>query len=576
MFLLSCLLLVPMIFATEIFQINNYVVKIENVTILKSIEVISDSSEELNLSGLRLESIDDSAFENISYIKIVDLSNNSLVSLSENIFANLKNLEQLNLSDNKISYLNKPFVELSNLKVLDFSNNLITNLKASDFFGLTKSCVIFLKGNSVRNISTELFENKPSPVNHFGVTDTDHHSREVPLSAEPRNHVKICIKDSILISVEHYTVGEKLTSGCSTSAFYRRGFLYLNAFRIALFQKGWYKLRCSSIHHIDLSLNHITRLTSEMLNDLPEGISVVNLARNNIKRLENGIIVNEHLQEIDFSSNSIINIEDDVFINTNLTTLNLLRNQLTDTKFIATLPPTLTEINLKFNKIAEISRESFSSKGLTALEVLHLASNKITELNLSVFADLKNIKKIFLDSNRLWNLTRDSLINLPDSLEELDLQQNAITNLKAGIFVNSPKYKLVLNSNYISNIEDGTFNLPHLQDLDLKYNHLSVICSNMFQGLQNLRNLQLEINKITRIEKGAFKNLGNLCNLALSMNSIERLENGTLHGLSQKEGCYVKVSMVPIEMIHGGVFDSSVDSSFHRFSESNDIPLKGL
>ena len=617
MFLSSCLLLVPMILATKTeVRINNYVIKIDNsiAKALASIEVTGDLPEELNLSGLSLQAIYDSAFENVRHLKILNLSNNLLHFFQENLFASLSNLEQLNLSHNSIFHFTKTFAGLSNLKLLDLSNTMIMDLKASDFFGLTKACVILLEGNTdIHAMSTELFENKLRTSNFSKVNDTrleDTHR----VSDEHTYHIKICINDNKLISAEHYIEDDRIASGCVIDRSRSDGVLSLSLWHIADFRKGWYKLRDSSIHHIDLSSNNITHMTSQMLNDLPESITIVNLTHNNIVQLKKGVIVNKHLREILLTFNSIIEIEDDVFINTNLTTLILSHNQLTDTTFAATLPSTLTKIEVEYNNIAEISRKSFSKlnnlevlllnenyimkihrdslrglsglkdlslvsnklvkieasylKALEALEILDLKLNKISELDLSVFAVLKNIKKIVVSWNLLSNLTRRSLIDLPDSLEVLDLQSNILENLETGTFVKSPKYKLLLNNNNIGNIEDGSFHLPHLQNLVLSHNLLSVIDSGKLQGLKNLQSLSLDHNNIERIEKGAFENLGRLCKLVISHNPIKRLENGTLHGLLQEKGCHVELEFVPIEIIHGGVFASSVDFPFDHWSES--------
>ena len=623
MFLSSCLLLVPMILATEIeVHINNYVIKVErdDLKTLKTIEVIGDPSEkhqrreELNFSEWDLHAINNNVFDNVTHIKILNLSYNLLPRLLENTFANLTNLEQLNLSHNHIETLEKPFVGLCNLKVLDLSNNPIQKLQTSDFFGLTKSCVILLKGDLINTMSTKLFEDESRTVNFLEENEAHRLLDENIDFYESYNRIKICINGTKLISVEDYTEGEKLAIGCNADRSYAGGVLSLDSLSIVELHKGWYKLGDSPIHQIDLSFNNVTHVTSQMLNDLPERISRVTIGHNNIKRLEKGIIVNLHLREISLTQNSIVEIEDDVFINTNLTTLTLSYNQLADTKFVATLPSTLTKIDLEYNEIAEISRESFSKlnkleylglkennimmihkdslrglsglkhlnlmnnrlekieagsfEDLTALEVLNLESNNITELESGLFADLKNIKEIVLGSNSLSNLTRVSLINLPDSLEVLDLQWNDLKILKSGTFVNTPKYKLLLNNNLISTIEAGSFDLPHLQHLVLSNNYLTVIDTGRFQGLKNLQSLRLDVNFIRRIEKGAFETLGNLCELDMSYNSIGRLKNGVFHGLLQEAGCYVELKHVPIEMIHGGVFASNVSSSSDRLPVS--------
>ena len=552
MFLSSCLLLLPIILATEVkFKNNNYVITIEKkvVNTLKNIEVIGDPSKELDLSGLTLHEINKNAFDNVSHVKILDLSNNALTRLWEDAFAKLMNLEKLVLSQN-IKTLMKPYDGL---------------MRHGYSFGLTKPCDILAKCDPNSATITDLCQ--------YVLYDYS-------------TQIKICINDTKLMSAEHYTKDEKLASGCSIRTLEANRILSLNSLGIAEFQKGWYKLRDSTLNHIDLRGNLITRLTSAMLNDLPEIIIIVDLSNNNIKHLEKDIIVNKHLREMFFMSNSIIEIEDDVFINTNLTNLILSNNQLTDTTFAATLPPTLKNIELRLNRIVEISGKSFSKlnqlealdldenyimdthrdslrgltglkylrlghnnlknikagffKGVTALEFLHLESNFIANLELSVFADLKNIKSIFLSSNGLSKLTRNSLIDLPDSLEVLDLQNNTLRDVKAGIFVNSPKYELLLNNNKISSIEDGSFNLPDLLKLSLNNNLLSVLDSEKFRGLKYLLYLQLRGNNITTIKKGTFKNLVHLCDLDASENFFSKLEIGALPTLVRK-GCYMPV-----------------------------------
>ena len=596
MFLPGILLLFPMIFATgRGIEINNYVVKFMSKypSILDSIEVTGNPSEELNLSRWNITDIKDNAFKNVNHIKNLNLSHNLLSVLRPGSFASLTNLESLDLSHNIIFKITRPFADLTNLNYLNLANNLILELKAGDFFGLTKSCVILVKGNNISSMSDELFKDKV-------IIEESRRKRQVSLPSDAS--VRICIEDTKLISAEHYTEGEELPSGCRTDKFCADGFLHLNSSRIAGFQKGWFKLENSFVHHIDLSGNHITRLTSEMFNDLPESVTSVNLAYNKFVRLEKDIVVNKHLRKMNFQHNDIIEIEDDVFVNTDLAALDLGDNKLKDTKFVATFPPTLTEIILSRNEIAEIFPESFSKlkkleglrldynhiteirkdslHGLTGLETLNLSYNKLQRIeagsfgdltnlinlyleyndfntfDLGIFSSLKNIRAINLEHNKIRELTRDTTVEFPDGLRGLNLQYNEIQNLKAGTFANSPIDNLYLSHNNITNIEDGSFNMPLLQRLELSHNFLSVIDSRTYQYLESLRYLKVSMNNITRIEKGAFENSRTLCWLDISGNPIKRLEKGILHALPQTRLCRVDLKNVPIEMIHGGVFES--------------------
>ena len=529
MFLPSILLLLPMILATrrEV-QINSsYVVKFiniklyfENFNIVESIGVIGDRSEELNLSGFSIKTFAKDAFENVSYIRVLNLSNNSIYELRETPFASLTNLEHLNLSYNSIYEMRRPFVYLSNLKDLDLSNNALIWLRASDFYGLSTSCVILLKHNNIRTISSELFENKSCPMQYpIDVKRNYEHDRSLR-----HQTIKICINGTKLISVEYYLQGDELSSGCSTFKNYANGLLSLSSLGIAKFQEGWYKLGDSGKYDIDLRLNHITHLTSKMFNDRPASFHSVDLSLNKIERLEKGIIVNEHLRSLVFRSNSIIEIEDDVFKNTNLENLSLLSNKLTDTKFAFTLPRTLLVLTLDENKIVEISPESFS---------------KLTKLI-----------RLWLDSNYITAIHIDSLRGL-SSLESLSFRNNRIQKIAAGSFQD----------------------LTELNYLNLENSELHTLDSDVFNGLKTLKYLYLNKCNITRIMKGAFDNLGNLCYLSLPGNPIKKLENGTLHRFVLNERCEVNLQDVPIEMIDGGVFARRNDSSSDCLSDSNNMQL---
>ena len=511
--------------SNQAIKICTYVVELENTrwssVNVKDIEVIGDRSEELNLSGFRIRNVAKDTFKNVSHIRVLNLSNNSLYELHEAPFASLTNLEHLNLSYNCINVMRRPFLYLSNFKELDLSNNQLKRLKESDFFGLSTLCVILLQHNNIRTMSTELFEYKSCPSHNPVDAKTDN-KRDVSL---PSNQpIKICINYAQLISVEHYTEGEKLSSGCSTVINYAHSFLSLNSLGIAKFQEGWYKLADSVSYDIHLSSNYITHLTSTIFNDLPASVHGVYLTFNKIERLEKDTIANEHLRFIDFRSNSIIEIEDDVFINTNLENLNLLSNKLTDTKFALTLPRTLLVLILDSNKIVEIFPESFS---------------KLTKLN-----------SLSLESNYITAIRRDSL--------------RGLSNLKSLSFAN----------NKIQKIEAGSFqDLTKLFHFKLDLNELHTLDSSVFNGLRTLEYLYLDKSNITRIMKGAFDNLESLCDLSLSGNPIKKLENGTLHGLVPKERCKVYLRNVPIEMIHGGLFARRNDSSSDCLSKSRNTQL---
>ena len=360
MFLAGILLSFPMILVIARGVESGYIVQYTGVLMLASIEIEGVPSEELNLSHRIILDIKDNAFENVSHIKSLNLSNNYLTELRPSPFASLTNLEYLDLSRNVISNMTRPFAHLSNLKHLDLSYNTIKKLEADHFFGLKKSCHILLKDNKISVSSDEDLGNK---YNFILQTKKIHHKREVSSTIDP--FVKSCVDAGELISVEHhdrYTSVEH-TGPCIVRPFPADGSLRLNSLDIVEFQEGWFQLRSSSnIHTIDLRDNYISRLTSEMFNDIPESVRSVNLGYNRIVRLEKDIIVNRHLRKMYFMENGIKTIEDNTFINTNLTTLNFLGNKIEDMKFVDTLPWTITEIFMCHNKVDNLFPEFWTEE----------------------------------------------------------------------------------------------------------------------------------------------------------------------------------------------------------------------
>ena len=378
--LLLIFLLIPIVLADEIVLDKNYVITIYNNT-LKSIDLTGtlnmieskhrtdeieskDTLTELNLSGLGLQDINENVFDNLVHLKSLNLANNSLSNLPRFIFSNLTNLENLSLADNDMWYFERGvFVGLSSLKSLNISNNreMLIFMGAGDYFGLPKSCDIFMKGNRFVYINPDVFNPPPDEFlsyPFYNDTFKNHtidvqesiisYSTDIILpSVEIDIRVKICKEEGNVNYLGVLNKNESLSSDCSeVEIIHNMGILSLQQLGISTFKKGWYQLEDLPIRLINLRGNNIVRLTSEMLNDLPDTITTVNLADNKIERLEKGTIECQHLKYVNFKGNFISEIEEDALNKTNLTTLVIDGNRLKDTKFMTTLLSNLEKINL--------------------------------------------------------------------------------------------------------------------------------------------------------------------------------------------------------------------------------------
>ncbi|XP_043280846.1 leucine-rich repeat-containing protein 15-like [Venturia canescens] len=358
--------------------------------------------------------------------------------------------------------------------------------------------------------------------------------------------VKICIQHRRLVSLEVLIEGEVLGSDCTEVKVNSRiHSISLRRFGISTFAKGWYRLKSLPVHFLDLSNNDIVNMTSELLNDLPADVSSVSLADNQIERLEAGIISNKNLRQLNLENNFISYIADGALLGTKLSRLFLSINQLTHTRFAATLPSSLRELTLAQNQIHEIWPLSFvklnnleylnfaennisnieteSLRGLSSvsrlvfvenniksikpgsfndlkkLVSLNLYKNNLTSLESGIFGNLKNLKYLNIGFNEFTKIRPDFFRGLSVTLQMLYLDFNRIESLESGTFINVPKHRLSLRGNKITTIQKGSFNLPHLQELNLEANALSILDGDAFESLSNLRFLTLRKNCIKKI-----------------------------------------------------------------------------
>ncbi|XP_043290152.1 leucine-rich repeats and immunoglobulin-like domains protein 2 [Venturia canescens] len=276
---------------------SNYCITIEN-DILKDVYSTSALSDELDLSGLGLKKIDEKAnLDSLSEIRNLSLANNHLSRLQPLIFYSLFNLEHLSLANNNLKQLQYAFYTLPHLRTLDIRNNNMKVLYTGSFYGLPDNTEILIDGND------------------FGPLKDDHFKKPFPL-------LEVCMDDGVIQYVKDFDseYDEKIENANCPKIF--RPLLYdilsLGMEGIRGFAEGWYRLGDLNVTFLDLQFNEIDEITSEMLNDLPERLTGVNLSWNKITKVKEDVIVNYFLRHLDLRENRISVIEDDAFAKTNL------------------------------------------------------------------------------------------------------------------------------------------------------------------------------------------------------------------------------------------------------------------
>ncbi|XP_074861979.1 leucine-rich repeat and transmembrane domain-containing protein 1 [Carettochelys insculpta] len=117
----------------------------------------------LQLQNNQIWRINQNAFNETPFLKILDLSNNSLSNLSSGAFQGLQHLQVLNLTKNLLRYLdNKTFSSLPQLKELDLSSNSISNLPETLGNNTGNISLLSVKYNKLQRLDRVLLESLPN------------------------------------------------------------------------------------------------------------------------------------------------------------------------------------------------------------------------------------------------------------------------------------------------------------------------------------------------------------------------------------------------------------------------------
>uniref|UniRef100_A0A3P8TU49 Slit homolog 2 (Drosophila) n=1 Tax=Amphiprion percula TaxID=161767 RepID=A0A3P8TU49_AMPPE len=123
--------------------------------------------------------------------------------------------------------------------------------------------------------------------------------------------------------------------------------------------------------------------------------------------------------------------------------------------------------------------------------------------------------------------------NLPETITEIRLEQNAIKVIPAGAFSPYKKLRRIdLSNNQISELASDAFqSLRSLNSLVLYGNKITEISKGLFEGLFSLQLLLLNANKIACLRVDAFQDLHNLNLLSLYDNKLQTIAKGTFSSL---------------------------------------------
>uniref|UniRef100_A0A1I8ECL6 Leucine Rich Repeat family protein n=1 Tax=Wuchereria bancrofti TaxID=6293 RepID=A0A1I8ECL6_WUCBA len=267
----------------------------------------------------------------------------------------------------------------------------------------------------------------------------------------------------------------------------------------------------------------------------------------------------------------------------NLEHLTITENMLTTATMFSSLSK-LISLNLNYNQLTDLPDNVL--KGAENLRHLLLEGNKICSLSSNSLFDIKNILELLdLSDNCLSDIPAQNLRNCI-RLMYLDLSHNAIKKIANFELMNLPLLKLVplyfedgillttykainrllflertmfqselrINNNQINYIAPMAFmNVPLLEHLYLRNNLISSIqTERLFQVFKNLEVLDLSENMLTKVP--SFKELSNLRQIHLRHNKISRVE--TLAFSSNRKLQLISLQSNKITAMSRNSFDS--------------------
>ncbi|XP_067941906.1 insulin-like growth factor-binding protein complex acid labile subunit [Watersipora subatra] len=479
---------------------------------LSSIPELPTITEELDLSGNSIESLENGAFNTLVELTELNLSNNLISTIAIDTFQNLNGLRTLNLSRNKLQADNFRDHELlrgcRRITELDISFNKLAKIPDSGLKVLTKLERLFLSNNKLRS---PVFGPGFQSLEVLELVDLGHNSfDEIP-------------------AIAFNVLGDKVQT------------INLASCSIRTVQAGAFE-RLERLAHFDMSNN--PGISQRDLNETIKTIctsmflSSVRLSNVNISDLRyvlTPLLDTDDMRYLDLSHNELRRLNaSDLRPATKLREINLSHNKLTALPSLGL--HLLERIDLSNNRISDISNTPFD--GSSDLQEVNLSHNNLDEFPSNLFSANTKLKKLDLSYNVIRNVPP---IEEMEEMEELHLQGNRITE---------PSY---------------FFMMLNLKTLDLGSNLITTFNKDIISFSLKLTTLNLTRNRLNYIERDSFKEW---CPpiLDLSHNQIEQLDGW---GLALVKELYLqgnRIEQIKAEDIESLVFLEVLDLSTNQIS----------
>lgn len=351
---------------------------------------------------------------------------------------------------------------------------------------------------------------------------------------------------------------------------------------------------------LDLSFNQIETVSKRALTALKKLI-YISLNRNNIKSIPSGFLCQvPNLQYLGLSELPLDSYPLQSFrCKDNFTSLRVMDVRAS---CLSDIPvgaldniPAIQSLDYSFNQLTHIEKKALSgSKALKYLDIsncniysifphfcdylpnmsiLYLHDNNFTTFDFTAIEQCASLTHLDLSSNSIESISGNA--TALHSLTTFGLASNKLSSLNVTFDGLLNLTSLILSNNDLQSFQDKQFaGLINLKSLDLSANNIST-ASNwepILQDLGKLQNLDLRFNKITVIQNNTFSHLELLKELLLSYNSLVELEPLSFHGLNNLESLHLDnnhIASLPDEIVHPFIGEPPTGTKFEHLTLSH-------
>eukprot|EP00095_Tigriopus_kingsejongensis_P000473 maker-scaffold1054_size66621-snap-gene-0.8 protein:Tk00473 transcript:maker-scaffold1054_size66621-snap-gene-0.8-mRNA-1 annotation:"insulin-like growth factor-binding protein complex acid labile chain" len=328
-------------------------------------------------------------------LRVLDLSRNQLTTIVDKNFDGLYSLKEIYFDGNQIkSMVSAAFRHVTQLELLSLRSNRIQDLAPRIFFKLRNLRFLDLSGNKLEHIDGGVFVDTPN-LESFSCESCSLFQLDLPLNVElaKLGHLYLSnntfqaqtdIHPKFLRNVQTLDLSRNLIT--ILDPFESQGLKSLNVARNNISKIEDCSLCNTSIQHLDIGFNRMAYLNVKMFHEDVRSLQSMALSGNwiNLVSLEHTLHRLPTLERLSLDHTGIVNVP-----------TGLLRGN-----------PELKHLNLSQNLLVDLEPMAFDH--LEHLETLDLSSNFLMGLSMQFFQEVerkKRLRMVYLQNNQ-WKCDR--------------------------------------------------------------------------------------------------------------------------------------------------------------------------